>query len=85
MIKDCSKIVNDIKDGKEDNSGYGIVLDDVRQLLAALPGFSLRHVYRESNTLAHKAAKLALGSHELNVQWFGDTPECISSAATTLI
>ncbi|KAL6191818.1 hypothetical protein ACLB2K_038207 [Fragaria x ananassa] len=59
---DCLKIVNDIKDGKEDNSVYGIVLDDVRQLLTTLPGSSIRHVYRESTTLAHKVAKLALGS-----------------------
>ncbi|KAL6129683.1 hypothetical protein ACLB2K_073032 [Fragaria x ananassa] len=73
-----------MSDGKEDNSGYGIVLDDIRQLLVALPGSSLRHVYGESNTLAHKAAKIALGS-QLNVCWFGDTPDCISSAATTLI
>ncbi|KAL6125240.1 hypothetical protein ACLB2K_073299 [Fragaria x ananassa] len=77
---DCLKIVYDIKDGKEDNSGYGIVLDDVRQLLAALPGSGTRidflvvsslhrHVYGESNTLAQGCKVSSRFSVECLLVW----------------
>lgn len=59
-------------------SPLGRIYDDISCLLEELPDSSFSHVYRESNMVAHKLARLAL-VEDLHVFWSGYVPPDLRS------
>ena len=70
---DCLKMVNASKAVDIDDSGFGVIMEDIKASLLVLFDCHFTHVYRETNTLAHKFAKFGLHAG-VGYQWFGDPP-----------
>ena len=73
LESDCLKLVQAMDTVDEDNSGFGIVVEDIRQLMTSLVSSYFAHVYRESNSAAHKIAKFALNAG-VSYRWIGSVP-----------
>lgn len=76
LESDCLQLVRATKEVEVDDSAFGEVVEDIRTCLAMLQCSHFVHVFRESNNLAHKVAKLAISSG-FSGQWFGPLPEGI--------
>ncbi|KAL6199081.1 hypothetical protein ACLB2K_028868 [Fragaria x ananassa] len=70
---DCLKLVQATKHQEEDDSGFGVIVADIQHGLAELNSSFFSHVFRQSNLVAHKLAKLALDSAN-SVSWAGSPP-----------
>ena len=62
------------KDVSSDGSSFGLLIGDIQHYLSVLPSSSFIHVFREANSVAHKAASFALQCN-LSVSWYGPIPE----------
>lgn len=52
-----------IKNQSHFHSALGPIYEDIVEGLSTLPGSSFKHIYRQSNTVAHSLAKHALHAH----------------------
>ncbi|KAL6145010.1 hypothetical protein ACLB2K_055699 [Fragaria x ananassa] len=59
---DYLQLVRASKEVEIDESDFGDVVEDIKICLLVLPYFHFVYVFRESNSLAHKVAKLAISS-----------------------
>ncbi|XP_062011339.1 uncharacterized protein LOC133727936 [Rosa rugosa] len=76
---DCSLLVQAIHSPSQDLTTMNILIEEVRQLLQDHRGYSVLHVRREANIVAHTLATHALRSRESQV-WFVLAPELIRDA-----
>ncbi|KAL6202478.1 hypothetical protein ACLB2K_026186 [Fragaria x ananassa] len=76
VVVHCLQLVQATKEVEVDDSAFGEVVEDIKTCLAMLQCSHFVHVFRESNNLAHKVAKLAISSG-FSGQWFGPLPEGI--------
>ncbi|XP_062013513.1 uncharacterized protein LOC133729900 [Rosa rugosa] len=76
---DCLQLVQVIHAEDEDASVVGHIVEEVRGLFHNYPFFSLTHVNRRANNVAHILAQTALHS-ELSHTWFLYAPEFIRDA-----
>ena len=83
---DCLKLVRASSSEAEDDSSFGMIVEDVRSILLDMPSARFSHVYREANSLAHKVAKFALFQY-VQLSWYGSLPvglsDWISSPCTS--
>ena len=70
---DCLKLVRASSSEIEDDSGFGMVMEDIRSTLLDMPSSFFSHVFREANSLAHRVAKFAL-LHSVQLSWYGSLP-----------
>ena len=56
----CLALLNGTKSTEIEDSCFGMIVEDIKVSLSGLPSSFFTHVYRESDTTAHKLAKLAL-------------------------
>ncbi|XP_024177882.1 uncharacterized protein LOC112183776 [Rosa chinensis] len=73
---DCALLVQAIQSPTYDLSTMHILIGEVRTLLQTHPGFSLTHVNREANVVAHLLASHALRTSDSQM-WLVTAPEII--------
>lgn len=76
MEIDSSLLVAAFHRLKEDWSECGRVVEDCKELRSTFVSFSLRHIFREANGVAHRLAHLANSSHD-DFLYLDETPEII--------
>jgi ribonuclease HI len=64
MEGDALQIVQALRSTGGGRYSYGLIIEDMHQLLQRFSEFSVQHVRREANRAAHKLAKLALSLGE---------------------
>ena len=74
---DCLKLVTASGSEEDDDSDFGLILEDVKSLLGTMPSSFFSHVYREANSLAHRLAKFAL-LDSVHCSWYGSIPSTLS-------
>ncbi|KAL6182332.1 hypothetical protein ACLB2K_043755 [Fragaria x ananassa] len=72
LESDCLNLVKAIQSDMED-SAFGMIVEDIKQDLLSLNSFFFSHVFRESNLVAHKLARLALSCSSPS-RWVGTPP-----------
>ncbi|XP_042976308.1 uncharacterized protein LOC122307474 [Carya illinoinensis] len=70
---DSQLIVNAVNSDKEIWAEYGNIIEDVRKVLLERPNWGVKFVYRESNGITHKLAKLAFTFTDERV-WIEECP-----------
>ncbi|KAF5477417.1 hypothetical protein F2P56_004057 [Juglans regia] len=73
---DSLGVVKAVQQGKESWSSTGMVIRDIKVLLSKVRGWSIQHVPREINVIAHVLAKFALTCLE-DCILIEDYPSCI--------
>ncbi|KAL6194425.1 hypothetical protein ACLB2K_035509 [Fragaria x ananassa] len=68
----CLKFVKATKSQEMEDSGFGLIIKDIKQDLLVLISSFFSHVFKESNLVAHKVAKLALLS-SVSFRWEGSS------------
>lgn len=78
---DNMKVFSHLQKGQKESSGFGIILDDIRNLARQCTDIRFSHVGRKGNVVAHKLAKLSCNFEELRV-WIEEVPSEILSAVS---
>jgi hypothetical protein len=74
---DALEIVEELNRVIEDEGNLGNLIGKTRLLLRSFDCWSVNHVNREGNKVAHTLAKYAV-SHPQNCVWFQSYPSCLS-------
>ncbi|KAL6134323.1 hypothetical protein ACLB2K_066555 [Fragaria x ananassa] len=72
LESDCLNLVKATQSDMED-SAFGIIVEDIKQDLLSLNSSFFSHVFRESNLVAHKLARLSLSCSSPS-HWVGAPP-----------
>ncbi|KAL6216811.1 hypothetical protein ACLB2K_010029 [Fragaria x ananassa] len=72
LESDCLNLVKATQSDMED-SAFGMIVEDIKQDLLSLNSSFFSHVFRESNLVAHKLARLALSCSSPSC-WVGAPP-----------
>lgn len=72
LESDCLNLVKATQSDMED-SAFGMIVEDIKQDLLSLNSSFFSHVFRESNLVAHKLARLALSCSSPS-RWVGAPP-----------
>ncbi|KAL3825323.1 hypothetical protein ACJIZ3_021352 [Penstemon smallii] len=65
---DSSVVVNAIGCSSESRADYGIIIEDIKHIASSFESFSIQHLRREGNRVAHELAQLSsVDSFALNV------------------
>ncbi|KAF5454421.1 hypothetical protein F2P56_024088 [Juglans regia] len=73
---DSKLVVHGITSGAEDWSTVGLIYQDIKKLLGNYNSWSIRHVSRQANSVAHCLAKSSLDLSEDSIH-VEDYPHCI--------
>jgi ribonuclease HI len=73
---DALQVVNMINSDKPCNSGYGHLVEDIREVSRSLGKTRIQHVRRTANKAAHELALLGR-TNVTNMRWYS-IPPCIS-------
>ena len=60
-----------------DLSSLGLLINDIKKGLRHVPEWTMQHIDREANQIAHKLAQMAT-SRAWDEKWFAQPPECIT-------
>lgn len=63
----------------EDCSSLGPLINDLREFLTVIPQKKLSHIRREANQVAHRLARVGIGSSQ-ELIWQGEPPGFIMDA-----
>ena len=59
LESDCAMVISALANPDADFSDIGCILDDCKEYMNAIGSFTLRHIYREANGVAHRLAHIA--------------------------
>lgn len=59
LESDCAALITALAGNCEDYSEVGRVVEDCKEYLASFSSINFRHIYRETNGVAHRLAHLA--------------------------
>ncbi|RHN73700.1 putative ribonuclease H-like domain-containing protein [Medicago truncatula] len=74
-------VVKALKAHSNDNSYFGLVINDCKSLSCLFSSFLVSHVRRGGNSIAHALAKFALDSTDF--VWIKEIPSCITFVVAT--
>jgi hypothetical protein len=80
---DAKQIVQALRSSDGGRCSYGLIIEDMQQLLQRFQEYAVHFVRREANGEAHKLAKLALSIGENRV-WMDDFPFSLDSDVTVV-
>ena len=81
MQGDSLNVVKALKSQSDDNSYFGLVINDCKSLSCLFSSSLVSHVRRVGNSVAHALAKFALDS--IDSVWIEKIPSCIGSVVAT--
>ncbi|KAL2941112.1 tRNA dimethylallyltransferase [Bienertia sinuspersici] len=70
---DCMRVFTHLKNKLQDNSEFGSIINDIRLLGGGCSSFSVSHVKRSGNVVAHSLAKLC-SQYEGLIVWMEEVP-----------
>jgi hypothetical protein len=77
METDCAGAVAKLKAQEMDRSVHGPLVEEIKALLGDFEDFSISHVRRSSNVVAHVLAREGC-LNKCNSAWFGAEPDFVS-------